>query len=188
MEQKSFSQRFILPVVVVLATMIVAGVIYLHLAWRLGSGSFLGPIVSTVSACVFFASVGFGALYIYPTSYFRGASVAERIAACLVAPIIWNLKEMVRVSEFFTFGEMLYHGVNTVFLLAIFGTFGQMGLCELICRWRLGKRGDEPAPIFSPAPVIAICAGLAALYVCLLWGFGVHFFYIYIDGYKAIFV
>ncbi len=94
MEQKSLPQRVILPVVVVLATMIVAGVIYLHLAWRLGSGSFLGPIVSTVSACLFFASVGLGALYVYPTSYFRGASVAERIAACLVAPVIWNLKEM----------------------------------------------------------------------------------------------
>ena len=188
MEQKSFSKRFILPVVVVLATMIVTAVIYLHLAWRLGSDSLLGPVVSTVSAWLLFISIGFGASYIYPTSYFRGASVVERMAACLVTPIVWNLKEMVRVSEFFTFGETLYHGLNTAFLLAFFGALGQLGLYALICRWRLGKRGDEPVKVFSPAPVIAICVGLAALYICLLWGLGVHFFYIYIDGYKAIFV
>jgi hypothetical protein len=188
MEKKSFPKRFISPVAVVLATMVGSGVIYFHLAWRLGSDSFLGPVASTVSAWLLFISIGFGASYIYATSYYRGAGVAERIAACLITPIIWNLKEMVRVSEFFTFGETLYHGLNTVFLLAIFGALGQMGLCELICRWRLGKSGDRPVKVFSPIPVIAICVGLAALYICLLWGFGVHFFYIYIDGYKAIFV
>ncbi len=114
--------------------------------------------------------------------------MAERIIACLITPLVWNLKEMVRVSEFFTLGETLYYGLNTVFLLAVFSALGQMGLCELICCWRLGKRSEEPVKVFSPAPVIAILVGLAALYVCLLWGLGVHFFYIYIEGYRAIFV
>jgi hypothetical protein len=94
---------------------------------------------------------------------------------------------MVRVSEFFTFGETLYYGLNTAFLLSVFGALGQMGLCELICRWRLGKRSEEAVKVFSPAPVISIVVGLAALYVFLLWGLGVHFFYIYIQGYRVLF-
>lgn len=188
MEQKSFSKRFILPVGIVLATMIVTTIIYFHLAWRMGGDNPIRPVVTTVSSWVLFISIGFGACYIYPTGFFRGASVAERIAACLVTPLVWNLKEMVRVSEFFTLGETLYYGLNTVFLLAVFSALGQMGLCELICRWRLGKRSEEPVKVFSPTPVIAIFVGLAALYVCLLWGLGVHFFYIYIEGYRAIFI
>jgi hypothetical protein len=63
-----------------------------------------------------------------------------------------------------------------------------MGLSELICRWKLNKRSEEPVRVLSPAPVVAIFAGLAALYICLLWGLGVHFFYIYISGYRALFV
>jgi len=62
-----------------------------------------------------------------------------------------------------------------------------MGLCELMCRWRLGKRSEEPIRVFSPGPIVSIVVGLVALYLCLLGGLGVHFFYIYIEGYKAIF-
>jgi hypothetical protein len=32
-----------------------------------------------------------------------------------------------------------------------------------------------------------VISGLAATYFFLLWGLGVHFFYIYIQGYRAIF-
>jgi hypothetical protein len=188
MEQKSLSKRFILPVAIVLGAMIVTSIIYLHLAWKIDGDNPLRPLVTTVSAWALFISIGFGALYIYPKGFFGGASVAERIIGCLVTPLVWNVKEMVRVSEFFTLGETLYYGLNTVFLLAVFSALGQMGLCELVCRWRLGKRSREPVKVFSPAPVIAIFVGLAALYVCLLWGLGVHFFYIYIEGYRAIFV
>ena len=187
MEQKSFSKRFVLPVAMVLATMIVTAIVYFHLAWRMDAGSPIRPAITWISSWLLFISIGFGALYIYPTGFFRGASMAERIIACLITPLVWNLKEMIRVSEFFTLGETLYYGLNTSFLLALFGALGQMGLCELICRWRLGKRSDEPVKVLTPAPVIAICAGLAVLFICLLWGLGVHFFYIYIDGYRAIF-
>jgi hypothetical protein len=188
MEQKSVLKRSIIPVAVVLATMIVTSIIYLHLAWRINAGNPIRPVVTALSSAVLFISIGFGALFIYPKGFFGGASAAERIAACLFTPVVWNLKEMVRVSEFFTFGETLYYGLNTAFLLALFGTLGLMGLSELLCRRKLNKFGEEPVKVLSPAPVLAICAGLAALYICLLWGLGVHFFYIYIDGYRALFV
>jgi len=187
MEQKSFVKRSVLPVAVVMATMIVTGIIYFHLAWRMDADSPIRPAITWISSWALFISIGFGALYIYPKGFFGGACIVERTVACLITPVVWNIKEMIRVSEFFTLGETLYYGLNTSFLLAFFGTVGLMGLCELICRRRLGKQSDEPVKVLSPTPVIAICAGLAVLYICLLWGLGVHFFYIYIDGYRAIF-
>ncbi len=186
MPKQSFWRRFLQPVGTVLLVWAAMSVVYLECAWRLEPGA-LRSIITFSSAVLLFLSLGFGALYIYPVAFLRGASTGERLAACLVTPLLWNLKELVRVSEFFSFGETLYYGLNTAFLLAVFGALGQAGLCELVCRWRLGKRSEQPVRIFSPAPVIWVGMGLAAVYLLLLWGLGVHFFYIYIQGYKAIF-
>ncbi|UCD58131.1 MAG: hypothetical protein JSV16_03175 [Candidatus Hydrogenedentota bacterium] len=186
MQKTGFVTRFVIPAAIVLVTTVVTSLIYHHLAWKI-EGRALHTILAHVSAVILFVSIGFGALLIYPMAFFRGAHMGERILACLITPVVWNAKEMVRVSEFFNFGETLYYGLNSIFLLCVFGALGQMGLCELICRWRLGKRGEEPVRVFSPLPVISILASLVALYVFLIWGLGVHFFYIYIEGYRAIF-
>jgi hypothetical protein len=186
MEKASFGKRFLKPVIIVILTMVVSGVTYFHLSWQIENPT-LHEIVALLSSSILFISIGFGTLYIYPVAYFRGAGPAERVIACLITPVVWDIKEMVRVSEFFTFGETLYYGLNTDFILSVFAALGQMGLCELICRWRRGKRSEEPVKILSPVPIISIVLGLAALYVCLLWGMGVHFFYIYIQGYRALF-
>jgi hypothetical protein len=186
MPKQSFSRRFLQPVGTVLLVWAVTSVLYLECAWRLEPGA-LRSLVAFSSAALLLLSLGFGALYIYPVAFFRGASTGERLVACMVTPLVWNLKEMVRVGEFFSLGETLYYGLNTAFLLTVFGSLGLAGLCELVCRWRLGKGGEQPVRVFSPAPVIWIGAGLAAVYLLLFWGLGVHFFYIYIEGYKAIF-
>lgn len=186
MEKAPFLKRFIMPVVIMLAIMAITSTVYFRITWRIDNTTLKG-ILALASAAMLFASIGFGSLYIYPRAFFMGAGAGERIIACLITPLVWNIKEMIRVSECFTPGETLYYGLNTTFLLSIFGGFGLMGLCELICRWRLNKRTEERIKIFSPIPVISILAGVAALYVCLLWGMGVHFFYIYIQGYRILF-
>jgi hypothetical protein len=148
----------------------------------------LHSAVAHVSAVLLFLSIGFGALLVYPLAYFRGATPGERILASLFTPLLWTLKEIIRVGEFFTFWESLYYGLNSLFLLTFFGTFGLMGLCELICRVRAKKKGIHPGPILTPLPVTAILLSLVALYVLLIWGTGVHWFYIYMEGYKYLFL
>lgn len=185
MQRANFLKRFIIPVSIPLLTMIGMSIIY-HNSWRIANDS-LQQIAAHISAILLFMSIGFGTFVTYPMAYRRGASVGERIIACLVTPFVWNIKEVVRVSEFFTLGECLYYGLNQIFVLSIFGTFAEMGLCELICRWRQCVRAEEPVKIVTPLPLIAICLGIAAFYVILLWGLGVHFFYIYIEGYKVLF-
>ncbi|MBI4832298.1 MAG: hypothetical protein HY801_12270 [Candidatus Lindowbacteria bacterium] len=185
MEKKSFMKRTGIMTGIVLVIMLASAIAY-NCSWRIGNNA-AQQALANISAVLLFASIGFGTLVIYPVSFFRGATVTERILACLVTPIAWNIKEIVRVGEFFTFGESLYYGLNQVFLLSLFGAFAQMGLCELICRWRLIRRGATAVRIATPAPIVSILVGAAAFYIILLWEVGVHFFYGYITIYKAIF-
>jgi hypothetical protein len=185
MEQKSFLRRFVLPVGALLAVMLASSFAY-HNSWRVDN-AMLRQAIAEAAAVILFASIGFGALIIYPLSAHGGAGRSERIIACLTVPIIWNIMEMARVREFFGFGETLYYGLNQVFLLAVFGAFAQMGLCELALRWRRNRRREEKERIFTAAPLLSIAAGLAAFYVIMLWGMGVHFFYWYGRIYKALF-
>ncbi len=186
MRKESFGKRFLRPVGTVLVVWAAASIVYLELAWRLESDA-LRELLAFSSALLLLLSLGFGALYIYPTAFFRGAGPMERVTACLITPLAWNIKELARVGEFFSFGETLYYGLNTAFLLTVFGSLGLAGLCELVCRWRLGTRSEQPVRVFSPAPLSLVALGLGAVYLLLFWGLGVHFFYIYIQGYKAIF-
>jgi hypothetical protein len=155
-------------------------------SWRIGNDT-LHQLTAYIFGLVLFATIGFGPLYVYPRTFFRGASGLERILACLVTPVAWNAKEVVRVSEFFTWGESLYYGLNTIFLLCLCAGAIQMGLCEIACRWVHNRKVSEPVSVVTPASVIAVLAGLAGVSVLFVWGAGVHSFYIYQEGYKALF-
>lgn len=184
-EKKSFVQRFIVPSGTVLLIMIVSLLAYLN-AWRIDNDS-LHWFVAYIFGLLLFVSIGFGSILVYPLMYFRGASGGERVLGSLITPIVWTIKELVRVSEYFTLGETLYYGLSSIFLLIFLGTFGLMGIVELICRQRIKKRIDPAMGVITPLPVVAILIGLAALYIIFVWGVGVHWFYIYQEGYKALF-
>jgi hypothetical protein len=173
-----------------------AGMVFLAMAVSLSlyklsaqvEGRLLHGLLSSVFAVTLFLSIGFGALFVYPFAYFRGAGIAERILASLFTPLLWAVKEIVRVNEYFTVGESLYYGLNSLILLTFFGTFGLMGICEVLCRLIARRRGARVRRILSPIPVAAIVVSLFALWVLLIWGMGVHWFYIYMEGYKALFL
>ncbi|GAB4340899.1 MAG: hypothetical protein Kow0099_17130 [Candidatus Abyssubacteria bacterium] len=185
MEKKSFTKRIAIPTGAVLVSMLVSWLVY-NASWKIENDT-LQYIIANISAVVLFVSIGFGTLLIYPIAFFRGATLGERVVSCLVTPIVWNIKEMIRVTEFFTLAESLYYGFNQGFLLSVFGAFAEMGLCEMICRWRLNKRGEVRVKVISPGPIVSIAAGLVAFFVLMVWGLGVHYFYIYMEVYKALF-
>ncbi|MEA3221934.1 MAG: hypothetical protein U9P49_02055 [Thermodesulfobacteriota bacterium] len=186
LERPSFVQRVIVPAAIVLAIMIISLLVYWN-SWRIDSVG-AHRIVANIAAVVLFVSIGFGSLLVYPMAYFRGANAGERIFASLITPIIWLIKESIRVSVFYTFAETLYYGLNPLYLAVFIGPFGLMGICELVCRSIIKKRSDTSIRVITPLPVAAIFAALVALYVFLIWGGGVHWFYIYMEGYKALFI
>lgn len=172
------------PTLAVLCSMIAGLAIYQNM-WKLAAPPVHRPIAH-VAAIVAFISIGFGTLLIYPIGRARRAPLGAVIAACLVTPILWNIKEMVRVLQFFTPAEALWWGLNPAFLLTFIGAWGQMGLCELLYRARRRAAG-APVRVVTPAPVLGIGLALIALYMLLIWGGGVHTFYLYMEAYRALF-
>jgi hypothetical protein len=169
----------------VLVIMAASAILY-NQAWRIDNDT-IHQLTAYIAGLVLFASIGYGPLYVYPTAFFRGASLGERVLASLVTPLVWNLKEVVRVSEVFTWGESLYYGLNPIFLLCLSVATVQMGVCEMVCRWLRNRRIQESARIVTPASLIAVIAGLAGVGLFIGWDMGVHWFYIYQEGYKALF-
>jgi hypothetical protein len=186
MERQSFFHRAVAPAATVLIVMVVSLMLYNH-AWRIGSHS-LHQFTAYVSGLLLFVSIGFGPLYVYPNAFFRGASAPERILACLVTPVAWDVKEILRVSEYFSWGESLYYGLNTIFLLCLCVVAAQMGICEMVCRSLRNRRVSAPVPVVTPASLIPAVLGLAGVGTFFLWGGGVHTFYLYQEGYKALFM
>lgn len=185
MQKESFLKRFVMPVAVVFLTMVFAGGIYKN-SWLISHDG-LRHAVAAIIAVPFFFSIGFGALVVYPLSFFKGASAGERIIASLVTPFLWNIKEMIRVSEFFPIGESIYFGLHQIFLLTYAGIFLQMGICEVVCRWKMNKQSEEKSRILSAMPICQLLVGMTGAYVFFLWGWGNNFYYIYIQIYTAIF-
>jgi hypothetical protein len=185
MERRGFVPRAVLPAVTVLVVMAASAVLY-NQAWRISNDT-AHQLTAYLSGMILFVSIGFGPLYVYPRAFFRGASLLERVLASLVTPLAWNLKEIVRVSEFFTWGESLYYGLNQLFLACLCVGAFEMGLCEMACRWTRNRATQAPLPVVTLTSLIAVLAGLAGMGVLFAWGMGVHWFYIYQEGYKALF-
>ena len=184
-KKEPFVQRSVKPAAAVFLTAAVSTAVYsmsqdIDVPW-------LRALVVNISGPLAFASIGFGALLVYPMAFFRGAGAGERIRASLFTPLVWVIQEIIRVTEFFTWQESLYYGLCPGLLLAITGTFGLMGLCEMICRG-IGKHRGATQKVITPLPVAAFLFSLLALYIILIWGMGVHWFYIYMEGYKSLFL
>jgi hypothetical protein len=161
-----------------------AGLVVYQNLWKVADPAIHRPIAH-LAGVVAFISIGFGALLIYPVGRTRGARLWLVMAACFVTPVVWNIKEMIRVLQFFTPAEALWWGLNPAFILAFVGTWGQMGLCELLLRLRR-RIGGMPVRVITLAPVLAVVLALVALYILLIWGGGVHTFYLYMEGYRAL--
>jgi hypothetical protein len=57
----------------------------------------------------------------------------------------------------------------------------QMGAWEMVCRRRCNRRA------MAVGPLAAVGLGFAGVWVTLGWDLGVHWFYGYMEAYKALF-
>lgn len=182
--QQSLTHRMIVPAAVHLAVVALSLLLYKHF-WLFGLPQ-LQQTAGTIFGVIAFAAIGGGSGVVYPVCRFRDASIPEAVAASLVTVLLWIGKEVVRVSAFFSPGESLYYGLSSTPLLALVMSLGFMGLGEMTYRYAR-KRQGEALSVLSPLPVTALVFSLVGLFVILFWGLGVHWFYIYQEGYKALF-
>jgi hypothetical protein len=184
MDRKGFIKRFVGPVGLVCIAMTLSWAVYM-LSPGISDFS-LFQITAVVSGIVLFISLGFGALYVYYISYLRGAGLGERIIAALVNPVIWMTKEVFVVGSIYTLPEALYYYLNPVHLLLLAAVAAEMGTAETLVRRRL-KRDGTVTRIFTAGAVAAVVIGLGWVAFMFIWDLGVHHFYIFQEGFTALF-
>jgi hypothetical protein len=185
-QRASLTTRFLFPTAIAALALLASHVIY-HSS-RLIYNDAIHQEVAFVAGLVYLFVLMGGSLIVYPVAFFMGARPWERVIACLVTPILWSVMEIIRVTEFFTLGESLYYGLNSqVLVFLAFASF-EMGLCDMICRWWARGKGAAGTRIVTRATAGAVLCGLVVVYVIMIWGGGVHWFYLYQQGYKWLFL
>jgi len=185
LERRSLAARFLFPAALVLLIWVSMTTVYDN-AWKLGMPA-LQEAVSWLCGLGGELFRGLAPLIAYPLAYFRGAAPAERAAASLGPFLAWWLLQVTVAAGVFSSGEAVYYGFSQNYLLSLFVTVSVMGVCELICRWVRKRRGGAVGKVWTPAPVAAILSGPVAAFVLIVWGGGVHWFYLYQEGYKLLF-
>jgi hypothetical protein len=180
----SFLRRFVVPVGAMLVLMVILLVVYNH-GWWIGS-PVVKMIVAWGSGVPLFLLLYFSAVVLYPVIYFRGGGPVERVVGSFIPQAAWWLKEMYLAGAYFTLPETLYYGLGQVFLVAFAGNVAVMGAAELVCR-AVARRRAGRGRVVSPGPVAALVVGLAGIYFMALYGGGEPWFYVYQEGYKALF-
>ncbi len=183
-KRQSFLRRFVVPVGTMLVLMLVLLVVYNH-AWWIGSPA-VKTILAWASGVPLFLLLYFSAVVLYPVIYFRGGGPLERIAGSFIPQAAWWLKEMYLAGAYFTLPETMYYGLSQVFLMAFAGNVAVMGAAELVCRF-FARRRTARVRVVTPGPVAAMAVGLAGIYFMALYGGGEPWFYLYQEGYKALF-
>ncbi len=184
MEKESFFKRFVSPQLTVIIIMAVSFLVY-HYSHMLKNHT-LFQILSAASGILIMLALWFGTFYIYIVAYYRGASLFERIVACFIPAFLWATKESIILAGVYSVPEALYFYLSVIDLWLVSVIIAEMGLSELICRRGARKRGVQP----KRGPAVAILAmvlGIGNFLFILLWDVGVNHFYIFMNGYRALF-
>ena len=119
-------------------------------------------------------------------AYFKGASLLERVAACLINPFLWATKECIRLYVSFSFLECVYYYANPLNVWLAFGVIAEMALAELICRQRLRKRGEN-LRVLHPYAAAILVISLSLVVSLYLWGEGENVYAMFLKGYRVFF-
>lgn len=190
LEKRVFGSRFLWPVGIALGVWAALDFLTGHLEW-FGGGT-LYRTAAFASYLLLGVLIAFGSFIIYPILFFRGASLKERVIGSYAVLMVWVCAEIFRVSGYFTAGESVYYAFSPMPLGLMVFQVGYISLSEMICRWRLKKRGVRAIRIFTIGPLIGVGVLLVMNYLMIFWGVpeespGTKWFYIYQEGYKALF-
>jgi hypothetical protein len=185
-----FSRRVLMPAGIALGAWVTLNVLTSHLEW-FGSGQTYQTAADILYSMLGFTLI-FSSLIIYSLLYVQGGSTIERILWANIVPLAWILKEIWRVSAFFTWGESFYYALSPMPLGLLLVQLLYLTLGELFWRWR-DKKKNEVTRILTSGPVSVLMIFVVLVYFMLFWGNagdtpGSKLFYIYMEGYKALFV
>lgn len=182
--RQSIWMRFAFPAGLMLLIWLIQRIVYMNF-WQLDFPALQGAVawVCGFGERIF---VVLAPLVAFPLTYFRGALGWERLAAGFVPFLAGLLVELYIAGGVFSPGETIYYAFGSPIMVFGFQVLAVSGVAEIICRIR-DRRSGSRIRVWTPLPLYAILSGLAALYLMMLWGGGVHWFYFYQEGYLALF-
>jgi hypothetical protein len=190
MERPSLGRRVLRPAGIALGSWVVLHFLTGHLEW-FGSSQAYRTAADILYAMLGFTLI-FSSLFVYSLLHVRGASTKEKILWALIVPLAWILKEVWRVSYIFSLGESFFYALGPLPLGLLLSQLLSLCLCEIFWRWRYKKKIGS-IRIFTPGPISVLVIFFILVYFMLFWGNagdtpGSNLFYIYMEGYKALFV
>ncbi len=184
MEKQNFSKRFVTPILIIFAVVSISWIVY-NLSWRLENEA-IHHLLADISGTLLFISITFGVVVVYSMAFFRGATLFERVIASFANPLVWVIKEFFRMLTSFSITESLYFSLNPLVIWLILGIITQMGLLEIICRWRQ-KKGGVDVKVFSFPAFMAFFVGFSLVISLYAWGRGENVFSFYLEMYRVLF-
>jgi hypothetical protein len=182
MQRAGWLDRFLVPGLIALVILISSRGIYFN-SVKIDNQS-MYHWVAIISGIIYFISIALATMVIYPVTFFKGATPAERIIACSLNPAIWVTIESYREGVAFNFFECLYFGLGIGSIVFIWN-FTLMGIYEIICRCILKKRGVQVRAM-TPASFIPMVIFFITILVLSRDG-GAYFFNLLLDGYIMLF-
>jgi hypothetical protein len=188
-ERQTFVRRFVIPVSTMLLTWLACSA---FIAIFAGKPAVLGGpvayrILLNILAGGRFLLLILGSLIIYPVMFFRGASLFERLLGSIAVPIAYMIWAMVQATSFFSVGESIYYGFNSVAFGSLMFQLALISIVDIGCRWRYRSKTQESVKLVRWSHLAGIVAGSLSMYLALFWDGGVHWFYLYQEGYKLLF-
>lgn len=189
-EREPFRQRVLWPAGFTFGAWWVLNFLTSHLEW-FGKGQFYRLAADTLYSLLGFVII-FGGLIVYSLLYLRGASTKEKILWAFTVPLAWILKEIWRVSSFFSLGESFYYALAPGPMGLLVSQLFFLPCCEIFWRWRTGKKGVA-LRMMTLGPALTLIIFAILVYFMLFWGNagdtpGSNLFYLYMEGYKLLFV
>ena len=186
MEKKAVFQRAVFPLLVLLGVMIISINMY-DLARRVESRT-LHTVLSHGGAVLMFLSIWLGALFLNTVAFFRGAGFLERLAICLVVPVIWCLKVLSDFIGLFSLGEFLFLLFHHFILGCIVIALLCVGVSEIWCRLIAKRRaGAAGLRVFALENTVVLLIGVVLTFL-MLWNGGHAYYYWYMDVYTKLFL
>ncbi|HPC86526.1 MAG TPA: hypothetical protein P5238_09140 [Smithellaceae bacterium] len=185
-EKAPFLKRFIIPAGTALLGWLALHWISENLGW-IENREVYKFAMNTVHFVLFFY-LALNGFFVYRIMRMRGADLTERIAGSYITPLAYAIKEIIRVSEFFTLGESFFYCLCTHPVLGIFvGQAGLLAVSEMLCRKYYKKRNLYDANAVTAGPMAVLMVSLISIYFFFLYDAGGTAFYVYGELYKLLF-
>jgi hypothetical protein len=175
--KQSFASRLLIPSGIGAAVFFALFLTY-YTSWYVENRA-LHFLLTDVVGALYGVYLLFHAVILYPILYSRGASLYERIFGTLLVTCCWLIKEVVRMTEFYSLAESVFYLLMPTQASIVLLAMGFMAVSELICRRRDRKAGLPDIRVMTPGPVFFLLFAVAGMGFILRRGGHAYFFDFY---------